>query len=588
MGAWIAAVIVLPVAGIALAVLIVLLYRQNRAALKEKQRKKKQAQDVEAQAVMEKQRNSRKTHKQEESRSTLAGKQSRRQSLMEYLHVAPRAGTHRDSYDASAPRLSLNLNRTSSLLTNKLMNSLHGRPASGHRELDESNYDRHLKEARHQRAHKERRGTDRRFADDRPTMRQVHESQINGRSPLERQASRVDIAANVPAGAVSLSSVPRTDVSLSSIQRRSSSLTHHSIEDSESRASSKRSRRQLKQSLKKPLPERPIEEAPAYSTSVYAQQEEKAIMNRENISHRDNLGSHHNGSSLSSSHKTHESGSPLLSPSQRYSGSHYSGDSIIASPSPAYTSPNNTSATTTSNNHIYQFQHPTSLKADSLSSHKSSASMLPQSQQPMAPPFPLPVAPLAPHSTSDVPARSPYRLSGSMDALTNGSSLSHFVTARTDSGQASGSDRQQSSQSIQSPASFASSMITAKSYQSVDSLTRIQQQLLEPDVPPMPSMESLQHGKVGAGSVHSSPVQNTASGGGVVAMLGGELHDVIFPYKAQLSDELELGKGDRVMVYSVFDDGWCYARLCSRSRNNGSRARSFDGICPKACLQKSQ
>jgi hypothetical protein len=68
---------------------------------------------------------------------------------------------------------------------------------------------------------------------------------------------------------------------------------------------------------------------------------------------------------------------------------------------------------------------------------------------------------------------------------------------------------------------------------------------------------------------------------GVIATLRGGAYEAVYPYTPQLSDELPLETGDKLFVYSVFDDGWCFARLFSRQRGEGPLR---DGICPLACL----
>jgi hypothetical protein len=68
---------------------------------------------------------------------------------------------------------------------------------------------------------------------------------------------------------------------------------------------------------------------------------------------------------------------------------------------------------------------------------------------------------------------------------------------------------------------------------------------------------------------------------GVIATLRGEAYEAVYPYTPQLSDELQLETGDKLFVYSVFDDGWCFARLFSRQAGEG---RLTDGTCPLACL----
>lgn len=72
-----------------------------------------------------------------------------------------------------------------------------------------------------------------------------------------------------------------------------------------------------------------------------------------------------------------------------------------------------------------------------------------------------------------------------------------------------------------------------------------------------------------------------SSADGVVAVLEKE-YQVIHPYKPDLSDELALRRGDRVMIYQVFDDGWCYGRITNQFRQKMNVM--VEGICPAACL----
>lgn len=55
-------------------------------------------------------------------------------------------------------------------------------------------------------------------------------------------------------------------------------------------------------------------------------------------------------------------------------------------------------------------------------------------------------------------------------------------------------------------------------------------------------------------------------------------------YSPKLDDELELKKGDWLIVYEIFDDGWCFAKLLDESAKEQIRAGLIEGICPKACL----
>lgn len=67
---------------------------------------------------------------------------------------------------------------------------------------------------------------------------------------------------------------------------------------------------------------------------------------------------------------------------------------------------------------------------------------------------------------------------------------------------------------------------------------------------------------------------------GVLRNLGGSLHRVIFPYRPQLSDELELRPNSIIKVYQLFDDGWCVGVF-----DDNGKVRQ--GICPKACLEQA-
>lgn len=66
---------------------------------------------------------------------------------------------------------------------------------------------------------------------------------------------------------------------------------------------------------------------------------------------------------------------------------------------------------------------------------------------------------------------------------------------------------------------------------------------------------------------------------GVLRNLSGALHRVIFPYRPQLSDELELHPNSIIKVYQVFDDGWCVGVV-----DDNGKVRQ--GICPRACLEQ--
>ncbi|CAN6622176.1 hypothetical protein TRVA0_008S03334 [Trichomonascus vanleenenianus] len=59
------------------------------------------------------------------------------------------------------------------------------------------------------------------------------------------------------------------------------------------------------------------------------------------------------------------------------------------------------------------------------------------------------------------------------------------------------------------------------------------------------------------------------------------LYDAIYHYSPQLEDELILNRGEQVLVYKVFDDGWCFARLNMEVQHG----RMLAGICPMACLR---
>lgn len=70
---------------------------------------------------------------------------------------------------------------------------------------------------------------------------------------------------------------------------------------------------------------------------------------------------------------------------------------------------------------------------------------------------------------------------------------------------------------------------------------------------------------------------------GIVAVLG-EVYRVVHPYQPEMEDELELRRGEKLIIFQVFDDGWCFAKLLVSEPEKFPSARAIEGICPKACL----
>lgn len=70
---------------------------------------------------------------------------------------------------------------------------------------------------------------------------------------------------------------------------------------------------------------------------------------------------------------------------------------------------------------------------------------------------------------------------------------------------------------------------------------------------------------------------------GIVAVLG-EVYRVVHPYQPEMEDELELRRGEKLIIFQVFDDGWCFAKLLVSEPEKFPSARAMEGICPKACL----